>query len=136
MLERFARGKQPTQKNPLLAIVITPRKNRKFSVKFRMALIYCKTPLVHTAVKDGLRGEGQMIPWLKVPTPGTAPSCLIPVHTKVRCEEANSAQPIINPPKSALNKHLRVEGKEMRLSCLPASPGQQSFHGISGTGPS
>lgn len=70
MLERFARGKQPTQKNPLLAIVITPRKNRKFSVNFRMALIYCKTPLVHTAVKDGLRDEGQMIPWLKVPTPG------------------------------------------------------------------
>lgn len=54
MLERFARGKQPTQKNPLLAIVITPRKNRKSSVNFRMPLIYCKTLLVHTAVKHGL----------------------------------------------------------------------------------
>lgn len=70
MLERFARGKQPTQKNPLLAIVITPRKNRKFSVNFRLPLIYCKTLLVHTAVKDGLWGEGAIISWLKVPISG------------------------------------------------------------------
>lgn len=70
MLERFAKGKQPTQKNPLLAIVITPRKNRRFSVNFRMSLIYCKTLLVHTAVKDGLWGEGKIIPWLEVPIPG------------------------------------------------------------------
>lgn len=55
MLERFARGKQLTQENPLLAIVIIPRKNGKFSVNFRMSLICYKTVLlVHIAMKDGL----------------------------------------------------------------------------------
>lgn len=132
MLERFARGKQLTQENPLLAIVIIPRKNRKFNVNFRMSLIYYKTVcLVHIAMKDGLGGKGKIIPWLKILISGHFISYpCTPI--KIRCEKVNSAHPIIKLPQSALNKDLRVEAKEITLPCLPAGHSQHSFLNILG----
>lgn len=134
MLERFARGKQLTQENPLLAIVIIPRKNRKFSVNFRMSLVYYKTVLlVHIAMKDGLRGKGKIIPWLKVLISGHCTFIAYPcIHMKLRCDKVNSAHPIIKLPKSALNTDLRVEAKEIRLPCLLAGHGHHSFLNILG----
>ena len=129
MLERFARRKQLTQENPLLDIVTIPRKNRNFSVNFRMTLIYYKTVLlVHSAVKDGLWGKGKIIPWLKVLIPGHCSFMSYPrTHMKIRCEKANSAHPIIKLPKSTLSKDLRVGAKEISPPCLPPGYGQHSF---------
>ena len=118
----------------MLVTVIIPRKNRKFSVNFRMSLIYYKTVLlVHIAMKDGLQGKGKIIPWLKVLISGHCTFISYPcTHMKIRCEKVNSAHPIIKPPKSALNKDLRVEAKEIRLPCLSAGHGQHSFRNILG----
>lgn len=136
MLERFARGKQPTQKNPLLAIVITPRKNRKFSVNFRMPLIYCKTLLVHTAVKDRLQVEGKMIPWLKVPAPGHCTFLFYPCTHQNQVWEGQQCPAHYQTSQKCFEQTFQGRSQGDQAVLPTCSQGQHSFHGTSGTGTS
>lgn len=71
------------------------------------------------------------IPWLKVLISGHSTFTSYPcTHMKIMCEKVKSG--IIKLSKSALNKDLIVEAKEIRLPCLLAGHGQHSFCSILG----